>query len=154
MFALELNESGYAELQLAFQLAELEFRDWRSGLRKLEPESTIVIQRRFEQEGPGWLELTRVYAREKARKYPGKTILRRTDKGYLSFAKGNEGNIARIEPLSGEYGSAVGYLVYHQETRPIIQFSADDEERFFVILLEDKNTRLRELGFNAGWVAR
>jgi hypothetical protein len=148
MFELSLNLQGAKELLLAFQLAELEFRDWRDEFRKLEPAFTIVIQRRFEQEGPGWLELTRVYAAQKSRKYPGKTILRRTDTGYLSFAKGNEGNVSRIEPLRAEFGTAIGYMIYHQDKRPIIAISGDDEQNFYQIMVTGKNERLRQIGFN------
>lgn len=148
MFELTLNTQGEKELLLAFQLAELEFQDWRNEFEKLEPAFTVVIHRRFEQEGPGWLELTRVYAAQKAKKYPGKTILRRTDKGYLSFAKGNEGNVSRIEPLSAEFGTAVGYMVYHQDKRPIIVTNGEDEAKFYQIMVTEKNARLRQIGFN------
>lgn len=153
MFELRLQESGYAELQLAFQLVELELTDWRPEFEKIEPEFTVVIQTRFEQEGPGWAELTKVYATEKAKRYPGKTILRRTDNLFHSFEKGNAENIARIEPLSAEFGSSVSYGIFHQETRPIIQVGMDDEERMMGIVFSAKHDKIRELGFDVGWRA-
>lgn len=147
MFELRLAESGHAELQAAFLRLQTEFANWRPELEKLAPESTVTIQRRFDQEGPGWLELTRTYAAQKAKKYPGKTILRREDHLYHSFEKDGEGNVTRIEALSGEYGSSIGYGIYHQKDRPIIQISEQDETRFISIVVGGKNERIRELGF-------
>lgn len=147
MFELRLQESGHAELQLAFQKLEAEFRDWHTAFEKLEPESTVVIQRRFDQEGPGWLALTRVYAAQKEKQYPGKTILRRTDALYHSFEKGGAGNVTRIEALSAEFGSNVVYGFFHQDKRPIIQISEQDELRFLSVATTEKTERVRELGF-------
>lgn len=147
MAELTLTESGYAELQLAFELLALELADWHREFEKLEPESTVVIQTRFEQEGPGWLQLSTVYAAQKAQAFPGKTILRREDNLFHSFEKGQTGNIARIGPVSAEFGSDISYGIYHQEKRPIIQISGQDEERFLSIALPEKSQRIRELGF-------
>lgn len=148
MFVLQIQERGYDELQLGFEKLLAEFQDWRPHFELLEPESTTVIQRRFDQEGPGWLELTTKYAAWKSRHYPGKTILRRTDRGYLSFQTGSDGNITRIEPLSAEFGSDVEYLAFHQDTRPIIQISDQDEERFLQVVIADKTERIKEIGFD------
>lgn len=148
MFELQLNESGHAELQLAFQLLELELADWRHEFGMIEPESTVVIQTRFEQEGPGWLQLSTVYAADKAKRYPGKTILRRTDALFHSFEKGQAGNVSRIEPLSAEFGSGIAYGIYHQDRRPVIQISGQDEERFLSVVIPAKSQRIREIGFD------
>lgn len=148
MFELQLNESGHKELQLAFQLLGLELADWRREFGMLEPEATVVIQTRFDQEGPGWLKLSDAYAAEKAIQFPGKTILRRTDALYHSFEKGGTGNVSRIEPMSAEFGSNIAYGIYHQEKRPIIQISERDEERFLSIAIPAKNERIREIGFD------
>lgn len=147
MFILQLQESGSQDLQIAFTRLESEFSNWSEQFEKLEPQSTIVIQRRFEAEGPGWLELTPSYAAQKSKRYPGKTILRRTDNLFLSFESGNAGNITRIEPLSAEFGSSVAYGIYHQDSRPIIQISDQDEQRFLQVVIADKNERIRALGF-------
>jgi hypothetical protein len=147
MFILEIQEHGATELQLAFQRLEVEFQNWKPQFEKLEPESTTTIHRVFEQEGPGWLELRPSTVAQKSKHYPGKTILRRTDRLYLSFAKGNAGNIARIEALSAEFGSDIAYGIYHQDTRPIIRITDQDENRFIEIVVTDKNRRLQELGF-------
>lgn len=146
MFELTLNESGDAELQLAFQLLELEFSDWRPEFRKIEPEFTIVIQTRFTQEGPGWLQLA--HPEQKAKKFPGKTILRATDRLFLSFEKDDPGNISRIEELSAEFGSNVEYATDAAAKRPIIVISQKDDERFMSIAVAEKSRRIREIGFN------
>jgi len=145
---LQFHESGAAGLVLSLQRLEAEFSDWKQQFEKLAPESTVTIQRVFEQEGPGWLALVRTYAAQKAKKYPGKTILRRTDKGYLSFAKDASGNVTRIEALWAEYGSAVSYLVFHQDTRTIIKIKdSPDEDRYLEIVARDKTENIRALGF-------
>lgn len=147
MFPLQLQLVGDTDLMIGFTLLEAEFSNWSEQFEKLEPESTIAIQRVFEQEGPGWLALRPATAAYKAKRFPGKTILRRTDRGYLSFVSGNEGNVVRIAPLSAEFGSNVPYLSFHQETRPIIRITEQDEQHFLEIVLTDKAERIRELGF-------
>lgn len=148
MFVLQLQQSGANKLLLTFDKLAAEFQDWRAQLELLEPESTIEIQTRFDQEGPGWLELTRVYAAQKAKNYPGKTILRRTDTLYLSFEKGNADNFVRIGPLSAEFGSKNPYGVFQPDTRLIVQISDQGEERMLKIVTADKSDKFRTLGFD------
>src|ERR1051325_6389958 len=90
MWVLQIQPTGQAELQLGFQKLLAEFEDWHSQFELLEPESEIVMVRRFEQEGPGWLELKPATVAYKATHFPGKTILRRTDALFLSFQKGKK----------------------------------------------------------------
>jgi hypothetical protein len=148
MFVLQIQERGYAELQLSFEKLTAELQDWRRQLELLEPESTVVIQRRFEQEGPEWLELTPAYAAEKERKYPGKTILRRTDALYLSFQKDNADNFVQIRPLDAAFGSQNPYGGFQPNTRLIVDINDQDEERFLTVVIADKTERIRELGFD------
>lgn len=148
MFVLQIQERGYAELQLGFEKLAAEFRDWRHQFELLEPESTFVIQRRFEEEGPGWLELTPVYAKAKERKYPGKTILRRTDALYLSFQSGNADNVVKITETNAEFGSLNAYGRFQPDARLIVDISEQDEERFLTVVLADKTERIREIGFD------
>lgn len=148
MFVLQIQEHGYSELQLGFEKLAAEFQDWRHQFELLEPESTLVIERRFEQEGPGWLELTAAYAKAKDQKYPGKTILRRTDALYLSFESGNADNVMKITPLGAEFGSQNDYGGYQPDSRLIVDINNQDEERFLTLVLADKTERIRELGFD------
>lgn len=94
------------------------------------------------------MELTRVYAAQKAKNYPGKTILRRTDTLYLSFEKGNADNFVRIGPLSAEFGSKNPYGVFQPDTRLIVQISDQGEERMLKIVTADKSDKFRTLGFD------
>lgn len=147
MFVLQITETGAQDLQIAFTLLEAEFANWSEQFEKLEPESAIVLQRRFEDEGPGWLELTPRYAAWKSKHFPGKTILRRTDAGFLSFATGNVGNVTRIAPLKAEFGSDIEYLAFQPESRLIVEITDQNEEKFLQVVITDKTERIRELGF-------
>lgn len=147
MFALELKESGAQDFQLALVGAEKVLSDWRPAFQKLAPQSAIMIHTVFEQEGPGWLELKPSTLKEKEKHFPGKTILRRTDRLYHSFEEGAADNVTRLEELTAEFGSAVPYGIYHQETRPIIHITPGDELQLVVIAVHEQNQRLEALGW-------
>lgn len=60
----------------------------------------------------GWRALSPAYARWKARHYPGKPILRRTDELYRSLTQGPQ--ISILLPRRMILGSAVPYGRHHQ----------------------------------------
>ena len=72
-------------------------------------------RRQFASQGAygsgGWAPLSPKYARWKARHYPGKPILRRTDELFRSLTVGPQVRIARPRLLV--LGSAVSHGVYH-----------------------------------------
>jgi hypothetical protein len=148
MFVFQIQQTGQTELQIGFQKLLDEFQDWHSQFELLEPESEIVMVRRFEQEGPGWLELKPATVAYKAQHFPGKTILRRTDALFLSFQKGNADNFVKIDALSAEFGSTNPYGRFQPNTRLIVDISDSDEERFLQVATIDKTERFRELGFD------
>lgn len=74
-----------------------------------------VELRQFASEGRysgGWAPLSPRYAAWKARHYPGKTILRRTDELWRSLTVGPE--IAILRPTEMTLGTAVPYAIHHQ----------------------------------------
>ena len=78
----------------------------------------VALERRqFDSEGAygsgGWPALSPDYAAWKARYFPGKSILRRTDALYDSLTRRPLG-IEVIEPGYMVLGSDVDYLKYHQ----------------------------------------
>jgi len=77
-----------------------------------------IIRANFRTEGqhsgPGWAPLNPAYARYKARKYPGKTILRATDTLFKSLTGVGGGWIERITPRYAEFGTRVAYAKFHQ----------------------------------------
>lgn len=74
-------------------------------------------RRQFATEGRaasgGWAPLSPRYAAWKARRYPGKTILRRSDDLWRSLTQRPLG-VEVIEPRFAMFGSAVPYGAYHQ----------------------------------------
>lgn len=147
MYVLQLQESGANELLGALASAEREFSNWSKELELLAPESTAIIHGRFDAEFPGSPELSPAYAARKAKEFPGKTKLRRTDAFYLSFDKDQPGNITRISPLSGEYGSDVFYGVFHQDKYKVISITDADEDKLMKVVITSKNEALIDLGF-------
>lgn len=102
----------------------------------------VLEGRQFASEGGyasgGWAPLSAAYAAWKAKNYPGKTILRRTDDLWRSLTQGPA--IRIIEPRFMVVGSDVDYGEYHQtgtgrmpRRRPI-EFT-DAERREWVRLI-------------------
>jgi hypothetical protein len=147
MFVLQLQESGANGLLQALDRAQQEFSDWSKELEKLAPESTAIVHSDFDAEFPGSPSLNPAYEARKAKEFPGKTKLRRTDAFYLSFDKDQPGNITRISPLSGEYGSDVFYGAFHQDRFHVINITDAREDKLMMIAVTSKNERLIDLGF-------
>lgn len=148
MIPVTIHLTGESRLQAAFVSLGQAFSDFTPIFEKIGDEGEKIQKQRFEAEGPGWTRLTPRYAAQKARRYPGKTILRREDVLYLSFQKGNAGNIRRITRTEGEFGTSIFYAIYHQKTRPIIDMTSEHEARFINIACREMNERIRQLGFN------
>lgn len=80
-----------------------------------------------------WQELSEQYAARKAAKFPGKTILRRTDRLYDSLTKiGTTEHIFVSKPLEMLFGTGVWYSRIHQlgggrvPRRRILSLTQDD----------------------------
>lgn len=90
--------------------------DMRPAWEALQARFLRVERRQFESQGRysgGWAPLSPRYAAWKARHYPGKTILRRTDDLFRSLTEGPE--VAVLEPGYMVLGTAVEYAEYHQQ---------------------------------------
>lgn len=148
MIPLTIHLVGETLLQAAFVQLVAAFSDFSPVFERIGDEGERIQKQRFEAEGPGWTRLTPRYAAQKARRYPGKTILRREDILFLSFQKGNAGNVRRISATEGEFGSSIFYAVFHQKTRPIIDMTSEHEARFINIAYREMNERIRQLGFD------
>lgn len=76
------------------------------------PLVTEEIARIFATEGYGkWAQLSPVYAAQKAKSHPGKTILRREDNYFRAATQPNEpGNVSTFEKDYMEWGIDLGYF--------------------------------------------
>lgn len=88
---------------------------------KLADRFASVERRQFDSEGAygsgGWPALSPAYAAWKARAYPGKPILRRTDELYNSLTRRPFG-VEVIEPGFMVVGSGIDYGRFHQAGDP------------------------------------
>lgn len=148
-----ITVQGKEGLFVGFQKINDRFQDFRPTLEKLGDETFKIIRKRFDAEGPGWAPLSPAYAAEKARRFPGKPILRRQDDLYNSFVKGGRSNVNRVSKLEGEFGSSDFKAPLHQEgkgrlpARPILEITNQDEVRFTEIVVDDLKQEFEVLGF-------
>lgn len=115
-----LSFSFYGDQQIDRTLADIDDRvtDLRPLWDTLADRFAALEQRQFSSEGAygsgGWTALSPRYAVWKARHYPGKTILRRTDELYASLTERPLG-IEIIEARFAVFGSDVPHGGYHQK---------------------------------------
>lgn len=126
-FGFEIE--GFERVQVSLQRFGESIRDWRPFWRDyFAPWFYRQIERNFELEGRlagGWAPLEERYAAWKAAHFPGKTILRRTDRLFnsLRFEGGQPGpeGIFRDGHESLEVGTSVPYAIYHQRGAVLAQ---------------------------------
>lgn len=70
---------------------------------------------RFAKEGPGWTALSPRYADWKARRYPGKGILRASDRLYKSLTGDSPDAIRKATDKGMQFGSSVPYANRHNK---------------------------------------
>lgn len=103
-------------------------------------------------DGGRWQPLSAAYAKWKAKAYPGKTILRRTDRLYNSLTGNTADSITDAQPQSLTIGTRVIYGRYHQTgTRRLVQRKAIDlNEQQRTRLMKTIQKRLLTLGRSNG----
>lgn len=114
------------------------------------------LKERFDAEGYGWEKLSTRSAAWKEKRYPGKTILRRTDRMYNSLVRKNApGNVSRVRPLEAEFGTTVSYARHHQTgtanmpAREIFQLREQDKRQITKTLHTYLMMQAEEAGFEA-----
>jgi len=87
---------------------------WREIVKVLER----MVDVNFTTEGSfsraPWPPLSPRYAEWKARHYPGRRMLRRTDELYESLVRRGKGHVEIITPTALVWGTRVPYAIYHQ----------------------------------------
>lgn len=64
--------------------------------------------------GAAWKDLTSKYAADKAKDFPGKTILIRSGDMFNSLVGGKAGNVSILTKKKLEYGTMIPYAGFHQ----------------------------------------
>lgn len=95
-----------------------------------------IVADQFATQGRGlWRPLSKRYAAQKAQKYPGKTVLRRTDRMYDSLVKRTASSIVSINKNELTYGTSVPFASFHQTgtrkmpARKIIALTEGDKDK-------------------------
>jgi len=92
-------------------------QDVRPAWRAVQVDFLAVERSQFATAGRGqWPALSPAYAAAKARRFPGKPIMRRTDALYRSLTTGPQ--VTVVEPHLLLLGSLVPYGKYHQSRKP------------------------------------
>lgn len=89
-------------------------KDFSSFFRQVSERLQRASKELFDAQGRGWAPLSPAYAEWKAKHYPGKTILRRTDALYNSLAGRGRGHVEEIHPLQMRWGTEIPYARFHQ----------------------------------------
>jgi hypothetical protein len=119
---LYARESGTPFVAMQQDLRAMRTRalDLRIPFQQFQRVWLAQTDRVFAAEGiPRWPRLSPAYADWKRRHYPGKTILRRTDRMYRSLTRaGNPDMIWQVTPRTIRYGTKVPYHRFTERTRP------------------------------------
>lgn len=120
---LRFELEGFEPVMVGLTGAVTKARDFRPFWRTLvAPWFFGLVQEQFASEGAavgGWAQLSPRYAAWKAKRYPGKTILRRTDRLMTSLtwtgaSLATSEGIAIMTPDSATFGTSVFYGRFHQ----------------------------------------
>jgi hypothetical protein len=122
--------------------------------RFAQPRVAAEIRQTFDSEGHGkWRPLSPEYARWKARRYPGKTLLRREDNYYnAATQRDHPGNLHRATPTEMEWGVDPGffmtiagfpYPLAHEDDRSVFALTAS-QPSLEKGLIDDLNAHLGE----------
>lgn len=118
--AIRLELGGDVQLHRTLERFTEAVGDMRPAWGALRDRFVALEKRQFQSEGQaasgGWSPLSPTYAAWKARNYPGKTILRRTDELFESLTEGPA--IFISEPSYMVIGTDVPYAAYHQAGGP------------------------------------
>lgn len=144
---LSIEVSGDKELQAAFVQLIDTLDDLSPVIEAIGDQALADIRGRIDNHPGPPLSAKTIKAKGHAK------ILRDSDGLYASFQKGGTGNITRITPTEGEFGSNISYGVFHQAgtgrmpRRTVIEITGEQEARYTRVAVDFINRRARELGF-------
>ncbi len=158
---------GRERSRRAFQTLNETVRDFREAWPEIHMYFLRATLEQFEAQGSRggaqWQPLSENYGKWKARKYPGKPILVKTERLRRSFSLGGQkggDQVYEAQPLSLTMGTAVPYARYHQRgtarmaARPILQPTQRDIDRIVSRLYRFAERGARDAGFTTRSRAR
>lgn len=144
---------GIEVLNRAFNRVEQYIDDFRNFWPAITKRFYDIERAQFASEGARgasgkWRALTPAYARFKARKFPGQTILKATNALFESMTSFDGlDSIYRPEKTQLTIGSKALYAMAHQRTRPIISLTEADKRD----MQKDIQRQLVEFTRNTGF---
>jgi len=115
---ISLVVDGVVEFDRTFTRFAEQIEDLREIWPPVITEFRNVMTLHFRAQGAGrsgpWVRLSPIYAEWKRRRFPGKTILRRTDRLYRSLTGRTEDTVIRQGRHTLEIGTRVFYAGFHQ----------------------------------------
>lgn len=158
MALLKITVDGEQKLNRAFDTLGKAVSDWRELWPEVEQIFFRAELEQFTSEGgrsTKWAPLSAKYAKQKARRFPGRQILVRTGrlKRSLSVLGGGD-QIREAEATSLTLGSRVDYGIYHQRgagrlpKRPPIELTTRDFGRITSRMFRFAERGARGAGFS------
>lgn len=149
---------GKTQFNRSFSRADLVISDLRPVWDEIRNEFFDIQREQFKSEGGAgssgqWKPLSTKYARLKNKKYPGKTILRRTDKLFKSLTSNTSDSIYIPKKDEVAMGTSVKYAKYHHNgsgrlpQREVISFSNRQRNRLTKKIQAKLISEMRKTGF-------
>lgn len=147
---------GVTQLDRALTRLSVRASNLTVPLEKVGEDLRDQLKERFDAEGFGWQKLSTRYAARKEKRFPGKTILRRSDRMYNSLVRKNApGNVSSVKPTEAAFGTTVPYARHHQRgggnlpAREIFRLREQDKRQITKTLHTYLMMQAQELGFEA-----
>lgn len=121
MLELTIEETGFKDMIVGFDRLIAGVKDFRPVWDEVQQEFYRIEERAFTSQGSSqgkkWRALSPGYAKWKARKYPGRTILER--EGDLRLSLTGKGDATRVKTATMYMEkSRVPYAIFHQAPTP------------------------------------
>lgn len=109
-----LSREGTEQMIAAIDASKVRARNLTQPYKDFQPFWQENERTLFAAQGiPSWPSLSPAYAARKARIFPGKTILRRTDRLFLSLTAGGSDSMYLPGPRTLLMGTTTPYAKYH-----------------------------------------
>lgn len=118
MIRVEWDISGLVDGLKAIQSRLKDLRPaWRNVLRYMQKATKQQFASEGSRSGSAWKPLSPAYREWKAIRYPGKPLLRRTDRLFKALTGKTQDSVQDIQADSLTYGEKTGYGARHQRPK-------------------------------------
>lgn len=150
---ISIEVLGTVQLERAFISTRKSLDDLRFLWPSVEREFHQIEREQFASEGAAggvkWKELSPAYAKQKLKRYPGKTILRASDRMFKALTGSGGDAVVVKEPHEFGIGTSLDYPLYHMTgtnkmpARPPVNFSESQKTRLTKVMQAGIITEIR-----------